>query len=63
MLTIAVNGLEKKLHIGCRTFVSLGEILNILKSKGERVQLNGKEIPDHEFSKIMVSSGDTLELK
>lgn len=63
MLTIAVNGLEKKLHIGCRTFVSLGEILNLLKSKGGQVQLNGKVIPVQKFSKIMVSSGDTLEFK
>ena len=63
MLTIAVNGIEKKLHIGCRTFVSIREILNLLKPKAEQVHLNGKLIPGQEFAKIMVSTGDTLELK
>ena len=63
MLNLVVNGLKKKMNIGCRTFVSLVEVLHLLNSKSGKVQLNGQLIPGPEFAKIMVSTGDTLELK
>lgn len=62
MLTITVNGSEKKLNIGCRTFVTLEVLLDILEANSEEVTLNGDTICNHEFGKIEVKGGDTLRL-
>ena len=63
MLTITVNGREENLHIGCRTFVSLDEMLKLLESSVAEVKLNGKHIPSDEYVKICVNRGDILLLE
>jgi hypothetical protein len=63
MLTITVNESEKKLNIGCRTFVSLDVLLKILEADDQRVTLNGDTIRSHEFGKTTVKGGDTLGLE
>jgi hypothetical protein len=60
MLTITVNGSEKKLNIGCRTFVSLDEMLNLLEVTDREVTLNGEKILCHEFPQTSVKGGDAL---
>lgn len=62
MLTITVNGSERKLNIGCRTCVSLDVLMTILESKDQQVTLNGKRIRSLEFAKTTVGGGDTLGL-
>jgi hypothetical protein len=62
MLTITVNGHEEKLHIGCRTFVSLDEMLKLLESNVKKVKLNGKHIPNNEYVKTCINRGDCLLL-
>jgi len=60
MLTITVNGSEKKLNIGCKTFVNLDVLLKILETDKQQVTLNGKTIRRDEFDKTTVTGGDTL---
>jgi sulfur carrier protein ThiS len=62
MLTIKLNGLEQKLNIGCRTFVSLEELLNLLKTEARGVSLNGTSIHHTTFSEIFIKGGDAIEL-
>jgi hypothetical protein len=61
-MTITVNGHEKIFHIGCRTFVSLDEMLKLLESSVEKVELNGKHIQSYEYAKTHVNRGDILFL-
>jgi len=63
MLTITVNGQEKKLSIGCRTFISLDVLLKMLAADLQLVTLNGAIISRQEFKNITVKSGDSLLLK
>jgi len=62
MLTIMVNGREEKVSIGCRTFVSLDVLLNILESSAQQVTLNGVTIRSHEFSQTTVNGGDVIKM-
>lgn len=62
MLTIMVNGNEKKLNIGCRTFVSLDVLLRILESNDQEVTLNGETVYSQGFGMTTVKCGDTLGL-
>lgn len=62
MLTITLNGHEEKLHIGCRTFISLAEILTIFEAADREVSLNGEKVGSHEFEKTIVNGGDKLVL-
>lgn len=63
MLTITVNGQEKKLSIGCRTFISLDVLLEMLEADLQFVKLNGEIISRPEFGNTTVKSGDSLLLK
>ena len=63
MLTITVNGSEKKLNIGCRTFVALDEMVNLLETAGQKVTLNGTVIRSQEFAQTFVKGGDNLGFK
>lgn len=60
MMTISVNGREKKFNIGCRTFIALTELLNILEVKDRKVTHNGGTVSCQEFENITVKGGDTL---
>lgn len=62
MITITLNGHEEKLHIGCRTFISLAEILTIFEVVDKEVSLNGETVRSHEFEKTIVNGGDKLVL-
>ena len=63
MLTITVNGQEKKLSIGCRTFISLDVLLKMLAADLQLVTLNGEIISRPEFGNTTVKNGDSLLLK
>ncbi len=60
MLTIKVNGIEEKMNIGCRTFVSLDELLKLLAVKDTAVTLNGKKVRCQDFAHITVNGGATI---
>lgn len=60
MLTIKVNGREEKRNLGCRTFVTLDEMLKILESNVSQVTLNGKTVASHQYMETFVKSGDDL---
>ena len=62
MLTITVNGCEKKLNIGCRTFIALDELLGMLSVSGSSVTLNGTQISSTSVARIIVKGGDSLAL-
>jgi sulfur carrier protein ThiS len=62
MMTITVNGREEKLNIGCRTFISLGELLRLLSSKNSAVTHNGEIISSNTMENTTVKGGDTLAL-
>ena len=60
MLTISVNGREKKLNIGCRTFLQLPEVLEMLEVKNREVTHNGGKVSRQDFENTTVKGGDTL---
>jgi hypothetical protein len=60
MLSLKVNGEEKKLNIGCRTFISLVEMLKILKSDTEIVTLNDVKVENKDYVQTFVKGGDVL---
>jgi hypothetical protein len=63
MLTLNINGNEEKLHIGCRTFVSLYELLHLLEvpsGKSLSVQVNKKAVEPHKYMLHNISTGDHL---
>jgi len=62
MLTIKVNGREEKINIGCRTFISLSELLTLLSSIDSAVTLNGYQVRSLEFGRTIVNGGDALVL-
>lgn len=65
MLTITVNGNEEKLNIGCRTFVTVEQLLQQLYVKPleqQVVTLNGSCVKQSEFERTGVKNGDTLQL-
>jgi len=62
MLTIKLNGCEEKLNIGCRTFISLDELLRLLSADDSAVTLNGEKISRNSVAKTMVNGGDSLVL-
>ena len=63
MLTITVNGQEKKVSIGCRTFISLDVLLKLLGADVQRVTLNGEIIVRQQFENTTVKGGDSLLFK
>jgi hypothetical protein len=62
MLTISINGSDKKLNIGCRTFVSLDVLMKILEANNKKMTLNGESVSSTEFAKTTVKGGDALIL-
>jgi sulfur carrier protein ThiS len=60
MLSLKINGEEKKLNIGCRTFISLVEMLKILKADVEIVTLNDEKINSQNYAQTFVKGGDVL---
>ena len=62
MLTITLNGREEKFNIGCRTFVSLGELLRLLSANDSAVTLNGDKVSSNNVADTMVKGGDSLAL-
>jgi hypothetical protein len=63
MLTLNVNGNEQKLNIGCRTFISLYELLHLLDlpSGGTlSIQVNNETILQNKHMLHNISNGDHL---
>lgn len=65
MLTLNINGNEQKLNIGCRTFVSLYELLHLLEvPSGESlsVKVNEVAVEPRNFMLHNISTGDHLKI-
>lgn len=65
MLSLTINSRQEKLTIGCRTFISLYELLHLLEiptCTTLNVQVNAVEIESREFMQRMISNGDTLTI-
>jgi hypothetical protein len=62
MLKIKVNGREEKVYIGCRTFVSLDELLKILDTGHTELLHNGTAVEYERFAHTNVYAGDALTL-
>ncbi len=65
-MTITVNGMTERLNIGCRTFVSITELLSILDVVvGSRpaVQLNEAVIDPADYVANAVKSGDCIKFE
>jgi len=60
VLTITLNGRKEKLNIGCRTFISLDVLLNILSAPDSAVTLNGTKISSNKIAGTIVNAGDSL---
>lgn len=63
-MTITVNGKTERFNIGCRTFVSITELLSMLDVVvGTRpaVQLNDTMIDPADYSGNIVKSGDPIK--
>lgn len=65
MLTLNINGKEEKLNIGCRTFVSLYELLHLLEMPSDTtlsVQVNHETILPRTYVFHTIYSGDQLTI-
>lgn len=65
MLSLTINSKQEKLHIGCRTFISLYELLHLLEIKSCNsldISVNSAAIESHEYMRRMISSGDNLTI-
>jgi len=60
MLTILVNGLVRKLSIGCRTFITLDVLMRLLEADDQEATLNGETISIREFGNTAVKGGDSI---
>jgi len=64
-MTITVNGKTECFNIGCRTFVSITELLSMLDAVvGSRpvVQLNDTVIDPADYTVNAVKSGDRIQI-
>ena len=64
-MTITVNGKTESFNIGCRTFVSITELLSMLDVVGTQpaVQLNDTVIVPSNFNIDTVKSGDRIKIE
>lgn len=63
MLTLNINGNEEMLNVGCRTFISLYELLHLLEvpsGSSLSVQVNKVAIEPQKFMQYNISTGDHL---
>jgi sulfur carrier protein ThiS len=64
-VNITVNGKVRKLNIGCRTFISVAELLNVLevtRNQPVTISLNGKIIHWQNEAGTAVSNGDAVAI-
>jgi len=64
-MTITINGTERKMNIGCRTFVSVTQLLELLDIKPAplpAITLNGQKVRAGELAQTMVKTGDALRI-
>ena len=62
-MTITVNGRVRKVEIGCRTFISINELLRFLdyeKTPVASLELNNISISKHLYGGTMISGGDKI---
>lgn len=65
-MTITVNGKTERFNIGCRTFVSVAELLSMLDVVGgtrPAVQLNDTVIDPADYTVNTVKSGDRIKFE
>lgn len=65
-MTITINGRTERFNIGCRTFVSITELLSMLDAGvGSRpvVQLNDTVIDPAAYTANTVKSGDRIKFE
>jgi hypothetical protein len=66
MLSITINGKKEKFFIGCRTFISVYELLHILEvpaGVSVSILVNEREIEAQRYLLHTISSGDQLTIK
>jgi|GEM_PF-7099135 len=66
MLSLFINGTEEKFFIGCRTFISVYELLHRLEMPADRrfsVQIDGQPIPPEAYLLRAISSGARLVIE
>lgn len=66
MLSLTVNGKQEQIFIGCRTFISLYELLHLLEIPSGlelAIKINKKDIDPHEYLLRNVSSNDRLTIE
>lgn len=66
MLTLKMNGKEEKISIGCRSFVSLYELLHLLEIPSGTditIKINKQNIEPHEYMLRNVSGLDRLTIE
>lgn len=64
-MNITVNGKRRKLNVGCRTFISIIELLNILGVKLDQpftLSLNDKIVHWQNEPRTAVSNGDAIAI-
>jgi len=65
-MNVSVNGTSLRLNIGCRTFVTVSELLRLL-GMGEdcctAVEVNKSRIEKHGFLQNTVKAGDRLKIE
>lgn len=65
MLTLNINNVEEKINIGCRTFISLYELLHLLEvpsNKAGSVMVNNEIVEPRKYMLHTVSNGDRLTI-
>ena len=65
-MILTVNGKKETVNIGCRSFISLYELLHRLDVPGGvalNIQVNKSRVEQSDFMLHMVSSGDNLTIK
>ena len=64
-MTITVNGSLLDMNIGCRTFISVSKLLELLKlgSLPGSIELNKQPIDRLNFASTAVNSGDKIVFK
>jgi len=65
-MTVSINGKSVRLNIGCRTFVTVSELLRLLDMDADcctAVEVNKIRVEKHGFLQNTVKAGDRLKIE
>lgn len=65
-MTITVNGKTESFNIGCRTFVSIAEVLSlsgVVTDTRPAVQVNDTVVDPADYTVVTVKSGDRIKFE